>query len=386
MVGFNRRFAPLLRAMKKDFGTGSRQLGDPVPGQRRPAGRGQLVPQRGGRRVTVHRRRRPLHRHAELVGGQPARGGLRGPAARSRATSRPPSGSPDGRVGSIAYLTGGNPRYPKETMDATGGGRSARLDNFSGRDVWSGTRQSSHEGTGRPGQGPAGRDGSSSSRRSGPAARCRSRVDSLLATTRATIAVGESLAERPSGASVSGARTVAARLVRPAGSAGCRRREMAWRARDQARQGGLVAPPGAAGTRLGSPPTCGERRFTAVLPAGYRRAGARRRPGRPSSRPRTGCCAASGRCSASSGPTWAAGLVPRPGDGPPVAPRTATPSASTTARGTDRQRQAGLGDLAAAAPHAARHRLVPHRRGAATRSGSPSSCAPGGGRTRSCPA
>jgi hypothetical protein len=40
----------------------------------------------------------------------------------------------NGASGTIAYLTGGNVRSPKETMDATGGGRSARLESLlSGR-------------------------------------------------------------------------------------------------------------------------------------------------------------------------------------------------------------------------------------------------------------
>ena len=43
MVGFNRRFAPMLASMKAKFGP--RWLGDPLPGQRGTARRGQLVPQ-----------------------------------------------------------------------------------------------------------------------------------------------------------------------------------------------------------------------------------------------------------------------------------------------------------------------------------------------------
>ena len=71
---------------------GQLRRGHPLPGQRGPAGRGQLVPQRG-RGVAVHRRGRSLPGHAELVGGQPARGGLRGPAARTPTTSRSRCGS-----------------------------------------------------------------------------------------------------------------------------------------------------------------------------------------------------------------------------------------------------------------------------------------------------
>ena len=79
MVGFNRRFAPLLTQMKSRVRPGELERGHALPGQRGPAGRRQLVPQRRAGRIAVHRRGRPLHRHAELVGGQPSRGGLRRP-------------------------------------------------------------------------------------------------------------------------------------------------------------------------------------------------------------------------------------------------------------------------------------------------------------------
>ena len=49
----------------------------PLPGQRGIAGRRQLVHQRRAGGLAVRRRRRALHRHAELVDGQPARRGLR---------------------------------------------------------------------------------------------------------------------------------------------------------------------------------------------------------------------------------------------------------------------------------------------------------------------
>ena len=48
----------------------------------------------------------------------------------------------NGSSGAITYVTGGNSRYPKETLDVAAGGRSARLDNFKKATVWSGRRQS----------------------------------------------------------------------------------------------------------------------------------------------------------------------------------------------------------------------------------------------------
>jgi hypothetical protein len=83
-------------------------------------------------------------------------------------------------------------RFPKETLDATGGGRSARLDNFRRATVWSGR---GHE-TIRP------RGGQDKGQRAELAAFVGACVagaampiplESLVAVTRATIAVRESL-------------------------------------------------------------------------------------------------------------------------------------------------------------------------------------------------
>jgi predicted dehydrogenase len=97
-----------------------------------------------------------------------------------------------GSSGSVTYLTGGNSRYPKETLDATGSGRNARLDNFRSAAVWSGRRQSTTKARGGQDKGQrselvqfveAVRTG----------APMPIPVESLLTTTRATLAVGESL-------------------------------------------------------------------------------------------------------------------------------------------------------------------------------------------------
>ena len=53
-----------------------------------------------------------------------------------------------GATGIISYLTGGNARFPKETMDVTGGGRSARLDNFREAAVWGGRGKSAAKARG----------------------------------------------------------------------------------------------------------------------------------------------------------------------------------------------------------------------------------------------
>ena len=73
-----------------------RGVGYALPGQRRPARRRQLVPERGAGGVPVHRRGRSLHRHAQLVGRQPGHRGIRG--ARARARRRPGHHQVRGRV------------------------------------------------------------------------------------------------------------------------------------------------------------------------------------------------------------------------------------------------------------------------------------------------
>jgi predicted dehydrogenase/threonine dehydrogenase-like Zn-dependent dehydrogenase len=98
----------------------------------------------------------------------------------------------DGSTGTISYVTGGNARYPKETLDAAGGGRSARLDNFKQATVWAGRRKNSTRARGSQDKGQqqqvahfveAVRTG----------APMPISLDSLVATTRATLAVGKSL-------------------------------------------------------------------------------------------------------------------------------------------------------------------------------------------------
>lgn len=100
---------------------------------------------------------------------------------------------PDGSLATITYATDGDSRFPKETLDVSGGGSNARLDNFSRATLWS----------------RAGKDvkrsyaGQDKGQRAEVAAFVDAvvggrpmpiRLESLVATTRATIAVGQSLA------------------------------------------------------------------------------------------------------------------------------------------------------------------------------------------------
>ena len=191
MVGFNRRFAPLLTQMKSQFGlAGSSSVArylvnagplaadswygnDSLEGSRFIGEGGHFID-------TLSWWAGSLPEEIYAVKG-PEKDDV-------QITVRFQNGS----SGAITYVTAGNSRYPKETLDVAAGGRSARLDNFRKATVWSGRRQS----TTRP------RGGQDKGQRAeltqfveailtgGP---MPIPVESLVATTRATIAVGESL-------------------------------------------------------------------------------------------------------------------------------------------------------------------------------------------------
>ena len=174
MVGFNRRFAPLLAQMRSRFGQPG---GGSVTRYLVNAGRleadswyrneeleGSRFAGEGGHFIdTLSWWADSLPEEVYAVPG-PEAGDL-------QATVRFRNGS----TGTISYVTDGNPRYPKETLDAAGGGRSARLDNFQQAAVWAGRRRSTTTVARRPGQGPAHASSRASSRPAGPARRCRSR-------------------------------------------------------------------------------------------------------------------------------------------------------------------------------------------------------------------
>ena len=59
----------------------------------------------------------------------------------------------DGSLATITYSTDGDSRFPKETLDVSGNGRNARLDNFSRAGGVEPLRQGRQTVPG-PGQGP----------------------------------------------------------------------------------------------------------------------------------------------------------------------------------------------------------------------------------------
>ena len=191
MVGFNRRFAPLLTRMRKDFGVAAATAATRFMINAGPLGKdswylneeteGTRFLGEGGHFIdTLSWWAGSLVEQVYAVTG-PERGDV-------QATFR----FANGASGAVSYLTGGNVRFPKETMDVTGGGRSARLDNFKAATVWTGRGKSAAKARG--GQDKGQRSEMSAfveAVRTGTAMPIG--VDSLLATTRATIAVGESL-------------------------------------------------------------------------------------------------------------------------------------------------------------------------------------------------
>ncbi|WUJ68636.1 bi-domain-containing oxidoreductase [Kribbella soli] len=98
----------------------------------------------------------------------------------------------NGSVGTINYVAGGNSRFPKETLDITGGGRNGRLDNFQSASVWAGRKPSTKKSRSTDkGQQTELAQFVAAVKSGGP---MPISFDELVATTRATIAVDRSLA------------------------------------------------------------------------------------------------------------------------------------------------------------------------------------------------
>jgi len=194
MVGFNRRFAPMLTQLKSSFGGAAASSA-----VRYLVNAGQLDAD-------------SWYRNEELEGSRFAGEGGHFIDTLAWWTDSLPAevyavGGPDhddvqatirfqnGCSGVISYLTVGNSRFPKETLDAAGDGRSARLDNFREAAVWSGRRRTSTRSRGTQDKGQRNQVAEF-------VEACRAgrpmpiSIESLIATTRATIAVGESLLSR----------------------------------------------------------------------------------------------------------------------------------------------------------------------------------------------
>jgi predicted dehydrogenase/threonine dehydrogenase-like Zn-dependent dehydrogenase len=190
MVGFNRRFAPMLTKMKADFGPASsrtvtRYLVNAgllaADSWYRNEGEGSRFTGEGGHFLdTLSWWAGSLPEEVYAVGGPDTDD--------VQVTVR----FGNGASGVISYLTGGNVRFPKETLDATGGGRSARLDNFRKATVWAGRGHNTIRARG-------GQDKGQRAELARFVEACLAGaampipLESLAATTRATIAVRDSL-------------------------------------------------------------------------------------------------------------------------------------------------------------------------------------------------
>jgi predicted dehydrogenase len=191
MVGFNRRFAPLLTYMKSEFGSASSKAvtrylisagelaADSWYGNEALEG-SRFIGEGGHFIDTLSWWAGSLPDEVYAVQG-PEKDDV-------QVIVRFQNGS----SGTISYVTVGNARFPKETLDAAAGGRSAQLDNFRKATVWAGRRQSSTRARG-------GQDKGQQAELAQFVEACLTgaampiTVESLVATTRATIAVRESL-------------------------------------------------------------------------------------------------------------------------------------------------------------------------------------------------
>jgi predicted dehydrogenase len=192
MVGFNRRFAPLFTDLKERLGPsrgpvsarylvnagrlepGSWYLNEELEGSRFAGEGGHFID-------TL----------SALVGHDPVELHAMGSAANVHVTLRFTGGS----VATISYITDGSPRFPKETLDVAGEGRNGRLDNFQRVTVWSSKGKNGRRALAGQDKGQRAQlDRFVHSVRTG--APMPIPLESLVATTRATLAVGNSLAAR----------------------------------------------------------------------------------------------------------------------------------------------------------------------------------------------
>ena len=139
MVGFNRRFAPLLTALHDSWGRpGPVHVRYDINAGDLDAGSWYGEPEQGSRLVGegCHF----IDTASWWIGSHPidvAASSTPGEPDNSVLTVR----YADGSVATIAYLTGGDPHYPKETIQVFGHGQVAKLDNFRATELWRGGKR-----------------------------------------------------------------------------------------------------------------------------------------------------------------------------------------------------------------------------------------------------
>jgi predicted dehydrogenase/threonine dehydrogenase-like Zn-dependent dehydrogenase len=193
MVGFNRRFAPLLTDLKAAFGarSGPVQARYDVNAGRLEAGSWYAQPEEGSRLVGegCHF----VDTISWWLDQDPV-------AVFAAATDDPDDAActllyPDGSVATVSYQTTGDPRAPKELFQVTGDGQVARLHNFQRTELWRGGRRQVRRS--RSGIDKGQRQELDAFVRAVAEARAMPiPLASLVATTRATFAARRSLASR----------------------------------------------------------------------------------------------------------------------------------------------------------------------------------------------
>ncbi|MDJ0849697.1 MAG: bi-domain-containing oxidoreductase [Myxococcota bacterium] len=137
-IGYNRRFSPHTRAIRDAFATRQGPLAihyavSPGPP---PAGTWHTDPRVGGGRV-IGEVCHFVDLCTHLVGAPPASVQALGPG---RDPDRDDSvvallGFPDGSAATISYLASASPDLPKERIEVSGDGRTARCDNFKSTEI-----------------------------------------------------------------------------------------------------------------------------------------------------------------------------------------------------------------------------------------------------------
>lgn len=192
MVGFNRRFAPLFTELRQRFGPPSGPVSarylvnagrlDPSSWYLNEELEGSRFLGEGGHFIDTL---------SALVGHPPVEvmAHQTSNALNLQVTLR----YEDGSLATIDYVTDGDNRFPKETLDVVGSGRNARLDNFRRATVWGRSGRTVRRSF-------TGQDKGQRAELAAFVAAVRSYgpmpigLDSLVATTRSTIAAGRSLA------------------------------------------------------------------------------------------------------------------------------------------------------------------------------------------------
>ena len=192
MVGFNRRFAPLVVELRERIGQGARPMSARylVNAGQLASGSWYLNEDLEGSRF-VGEGGHFVDTLTALVGAAPTDVHAMGDGGDVHAVLR----FDDGSVATLSYVTGGSVRFPKETIDVAAGGRSGRLDNFQRVTVWSGRGKTVKRAL-------AGQDKGQRAELQRFVAAARTgapmpiALPSLIATTQATLAIATSLATR----------------------------------------------------------------------------------------------------------------------------------------------------------------------------------------------